>query len=212
MQDYHKYIFILNNDVIIDSVNVQNLKTSLRKNNADIAGPVLYFDNSKNEDIWACGGFIRKFNFEIRGIDDILQEIPYEVQYIPAAAVIFTKSVWEKIGGFSEKYFLGYEEAEICIKAKRLGKKVIAVPSSFGLHKVGMSKSGNSDRYLYNYYRSKIIFAKFYIGNFIGSLLIYPITFFESILIEPRRFFIWIKVFQHEFINKPFVHESLPLN
>ena len=73
LQDYHKYIFILNNDVIIDSVNIQNLKTSLRKNNADIAGPVLYFDNSKNEDIWACGGYIRKFNFEIRGINDILK-------------------------------------------------------------------------------------------------------------------------------------------
>ena len=40
--------------------------------------------------------------------------------------MMFSRSHFNKIGGFDEDYFLFFEETDFCIETKKIGKKLIS--------------------------------------------------------------------------------------
>jgi len=56
-----------------------------------------------------------------------------------AASMLVRKSLFDKIGGFDTRLPLGYEDAEICLRAWIHGWKTIYVPSAICWHRVGSS-------------------------------------------------------------------------
>jgi GT2 family glycosyltransferase len=75
---------------------------------------------------------------------------PIEVEAAYGAALLIKKSLFEKVGGFDEKYFLYYEDIDLCRKLKKIGKKIFYFPNVEIIHLVGGSKS-NQNRYNLNY-------------------------------------------------------------
>ena len=65
-----------------------------------------------------------------------------EVSYVSGADLMIRKDTFEFVGGFDEKYFMYFEETDLCyqIKKKRIGK-VICSPKSKIIHLVGQSSS-----------------------------------------------------------------------
>lgn len=78
--------------------------------------------------------------------DDIAVESVY------GTCMMIKKSIFEKVGGFNEKYFLYYEDLDLCRKINNLGLKVYYCPTAKISHVLGGSEDGinigNSNRFL----------------------------------------------------------------
>lgn len=61
--------------------------------------------------------------------------------YIPGAAMFVSKKIFEKIGMFDEKYFLYFEDADFCVRARRAGFKLTVGPDAIIHHNPSSSTS-----------------------------------------------------------------------
>ncbi len=57
-----------------------------------------------------------------------------EVDWISGSIMLFKKSFWINVGGFNEKYFLYWEDADFCLKAKKIGCKIYLLPDAKAWH------------------------------------------------------------------------------
>lgn len=64
---------------------------------------------------------------------------PDEVEVISGACVMVCREVFEKIGGFSEDYFMYAEDLDLCYKIRRAGRKNYYVPEVTVIHFGGTS-------------------------------------------------------------------------
>jgi len=124
------YIFLLNNDATIEKNTLSKLIESSKKEEADIFSPVIY--NRENK-IWFAGGKIKWLQMKATHESQILNH-PYETDYISGCAMLVKKEVFKKIGLFSEDYFLYYEDADFCVRARKNGFKCIIIPSAKSIH------------------------------------------------------------------------------
>jgi N-acetylglucosaminyl-diphospho-decaprenol L-rhamnosyltransferase len=53
-----------------------------------------------------------------------------DVDWLQSSCVILRKSLWNKIGGLNEDYFLFMSDVEICHKAWEWGKRVVYYPEA----------------------------------------------------------------------------------
>jgi hypothetical protein len=59
---------------------------------------------------------------------------PSEVEMVPGACLMISREVFERIGRFSEDYFMYTEDADLCYKARAGGWKTYYVPEAVVVH------------------------------------------------------------------------------
>lgn len=165
LTEEHHSIFILNNDTIVIEGALDYLRDTLGSDGVGAVGPCMPYASMPNK-IWACGGYIEKRKVRIGGLQP-KNNYPYEVDYLPGAAILCRTDLWRKIGGLNEVYFLAYEEAEFCLEIRKHGFKVMVDPRSVILHKVGMS-SQRKPEYFYNGIRNQLTLSKYLYGKSAG--------------------------------------------
>ena len=163
------------------------------------------YTNHPNK-IWACGGIINKLRLSVGGIQPKTQQ-PYEVDYLPAAAILCRSDLWKEIGGFNEEYFIAFEEAEFALEIKKRGFRVMADPRSVILHTVGMSNQ-ISPKYYYNSIRNRLIFSKYLYGKKIGfvyAMIITTLSFLNARSLKNfiQRIKLWTKAISDDFNKIP---------
>ena len=72
---------------------------------------------------------------------------------------LFRKDAIEKAGYFNKKYFVYYDDTEICIKMRKLGYKNVYVPSAKVWHNCKVNVTSTPFT-AYHFMRSKVIFMK----------------------------------------------------
>jgi GT2 family glycosyltransferase len=80
---------------------------------------------------------------------------PIKVECVFGAAILISKILFEKLDGFDEKYFLYYEDIDLCKRINKLGKQIYYYPNVTIKHIVGGVKS--SKKYDLNY-KSSVIY------------------------------------------------------
>lgn len=89
---------------------------------------------------------------------------PVEVDCVFGAAMLISRDLFKKISGFDEKFFMYYEDIDLCRRIIELGLKIIYYPMVEIKHIVGGTKSKNKYRLnlessiKYNGYFKSIIF------------------------------------------------------
>jgi len=170
------YVVILNNDTEVDENLVSNLIKSFR-DNIGIVSPKIYFakgyefhkdrykENEKGKVIWYAGGIIDWENVIgiHKGVDEVDKgqfNSSMETEYATGCCMMVKAQVFEKIGFLDDKYFLYYEDADFCIRARNNNFKVIFEPSGLLWHK-NASSAGGSGSSLQDYYitRNRLIFG-----------------------------------------------------
>ena len=144
-----EYLFFLNPDTEIEKPIFDEL-LKFYEENADvgIVGPKLLMGNGevqasvrKLPTVWGA------FKEYILGTKFAYSEYipngnePVEVEMVYGAAMLIKKDLFEKVGGFNEKYFLYYEDVDICKKIQKTGKKVYFYPGVSIKHLVGATRS-----------------------------------------------------------------------
>ncbi len=72
---------------------------------------------------------------------------PTEVEAVLGAALLMKKELFEKVGGFDRRYFMYFEDLDLCRKVRRLGLRVVYDPEAEFIHKVGSSYNENKIRW-----------------------------------------------------------------
>ena len=156
------YIFILNNDVILERDVLGRLITAMESmpNCAACQPLVTYFDNPNT--IWSAGtemyfGYPRLFEKgkKIQQIDS--QEPPFG---LVGCAILFRTDAIKKIGIFDESLFLLQEETDWCMRAMKMGFRLIVVNSAVAYHKVSLTLGSFSRKYLYYLGRNWLLVGK----------------------------------------------------
>jgi GT2 family glycosyltransferase len=191
----HRSVLLLNNDTVVLSDAVHLLRQLLDSEQVGACGPCMPFASNPDQ-IWACGGFIDKFTLSIGGLKKIAQCEPYDVDYLPGAAILCRLDVWDMVWGLPEKYYLGVEEAEFALRIKQLKFRIMVHPGAKILHKVGMS-SDIQPMYIYNGIRNRIKFGIFIWGTWLGFFLGVAWSLYV-VKDTPRGFALWSRAVSDE--------------
>lgn len=113
------------------------------------------------------------------------QKEPLAVDWVSGSIMLIRKTLWKKIKGFDEKYFLYWEDADFCMRAKLLGSKVFLLPQVVAYHQSSASVGRNNPEKIYYSIRNNRYFLYKY-SSFLGKLLLH----IESIL------FVIVKTFR----------------
>ncbi|MFV2083614.1 hypothetical protein [Micromonospora sp. LOL_021] len=70
---------------------------------------------------------------------------PSKMVYAAGHSLLVTRRAWQDLGGFSEDFFLFYEEADIALRAARLGIPTTVVPDLAVQHVGGVATGATAD-------------------------------------------------------------------
>lgn len=170
------YVIVLNNDVVLDKNFIRELILSAEKENG-IISPKIYFakgfeyhkDRYKKEDLgkvfWYAGGQMDWKNVigSHIGVDEVDRgqfDSKCETEYATGCCMLISKEIFKSVGAFDKKYFLYYEDNDLCQRAKAKGFKVFYEPKSVIWHK-NAGSAGGSGSVLQDYYitRNRLLFG-----------------------------------------------------
>ncbi len=132
LEKFADYVFLLNNDAILEKNALSELINIAEKNEKNgIVSPVILRPNNSN---WFAGGKIRWFRMRNEHIFKIKKLEPYETEFASGCAMLVRKEVFRDIGLFSEEYFLYYEDIDFSWRVRQKGFKILVVPNAKIIH------------------------------------------------------------------------------
>lgn len=146
-----EYVFLLNPDAeLTQSALSQMLLTAHKWGNRCIVAPSLL--NSDQTPQASCYrpqtifNALKEYWLGIKGAYSKYLPSGRKAQVVHAAvaaAWLIHRSVWEELGGLSDKYFLYFEDLDMCDRASRAGISVIYDPAAKVMHAHGVSSRTN---------------------------------------------------------------------
>jgi GT2 family glycosyltransferase len=137
-----------------------------------VVGCKLYYGDGRT--IQHAGGILRPpqaipDHYGVNQPDDGQWDQPRDVDYVTGAAMAVRKTVLDQIGLLDEGYFLYFEEADLCWRAKKAGYRVVYEPGATAVHfESALSKRG-SPFYLTQFHTGR---WRFLLKHYPGSQLL----------------------------------------
>lgn len=138
------YVLLLNNDTVVDRDFLTELVTVAEADEkVGIAGGKVYYYDNQNK-LQTVGGKVNWWFGRISHFgdqEDVGQfDRMVERDFLYATSMLIKVEVIEKISLLDATFFFGIEEYDYCTRAKRVGFKVVYVPTSRVWHKAGASR------------------------------------------------------------------------
>ena len=142
-----EYLFFLNPDSeLLEGTVEKLLEYSIDKNDLGIVAPQLIKDDSLIQPsvrkLPTLRGAIKEY--WLGKVNSFEQYVPSEkdatqVECVYGGAILIQKEIFERINGFDERYFLYYEDLDLCKKMNERDLKVIYYPEAKVKHSIGGS-------------------------------------------------------------------------
>lgn len=189
LADGAEYVFILNNDTVVDRDFLNPLVEVIEKDEQiGIVSGMIYnyalphtiqyagrYTDFYTGNPYAIGsGMIDKGQFKALR----------EVQCAAGAAMLVRSDVLREVGMFNENFFMFSEESDLSIRAKEAGYKIVCVSESKIYHKIGASICKNPSQGVFYSLRNRIWIERMYASKF--QYLIFNLYFWFYLL--PRIF------------------------
>ena len=101
---------------------------------------------------------------------------PEPVPWVSGAALCCRRSTWDAIGGFDEKFFLYYEDVDLCLRASQAGWEVWHTPEAVVSHQSGASFNGNLDFQKHVYFKNQ----RYFFQKNCGPLTVFFLLLFQK--------------------------------
>jgi len=145
------FVLLLNNDTVVDTDLINGM---LRPFEADatvgITGPKIYYFDPPDQ-IWFAGGelFLARGvsrHIGIRETDRGQFDEQRVVDYVTGCALMARREVFELAGFLDPSYVAYYEDADLCMRARRAGFSIVYAPEGKVWHKISASTGGQVSR------------------------------------------------------------------
>jgi len=139
-----EYLLLLNNDTEVDPLFLDELiKASSLSPRTGILVPSIFFYYEPNL-LWFGGDTNVAWSKMNKGITSSLfkEELPSEAQdprslsFASGCAMLMRTEALKEVGGFDERFFLYFEDADLSFRFRKAGWDILWVPTSHILHKV----------------------------------------------------------------------------
>jgi GT2 family glycosyltransferase len=138
-----EWILLLNDDAVVEpSCLVRCVEEARSDPTVAAVGPAVVFEE-RPDTIWFAGGrhsdgFLYTRH---RGLGRTLDELPEtsDTDYIAGCCLLVRAAAWTALGGFREDFFLYYEDAEWCLRARDAGWRCRYLGEVLCRHRVGGS-------------------------------------------------------------------------
>jgi hypothetical protein len=155
------YLFLLNNDTVVDpDVLGPLVALSEMDPSVGVVGPKMLYHGQPNT-VWAAGGRIDASGNSMlldEGTPDTPGGEPRDVDFVVGCGLLVRRDVLEKIGLLDERFFLYYEESDLCARARGAGYRVVSHPGARLWHKVSRSTGADSEVTLYYMRRNVLLY------------------------------------------------------
>lgn len=157
--DTAEVVVLLNPDVVLAPGALAALTDALADDpHIGIAGAKLWYPDG--DTIQHAGGYITHpqalpGHYGIGQTDSPEYDIPRDVEYVIGAATALRRSMLDEIGLLDEGYFLYFEDADLCARARRAGYRVIYWPATTGIHVESATAAKGSFGYLHRFHSGR---------------------------------------------------------
>ena len=152
------HILFLNNDVAAFQPGWLEAMLGHCQGAVTVTGAVLLYPDSKIQHAGIGLGLLGGADHAYRGLGwrtSVLLRNPgencelictREVTAVTAACLLIQRSAFDTLGGFDEEFAVGFNDVDLCLRARRAGGKVLLVADAVLMHEESQSR-GTADRH-----------------------------------------------------------------
>lgn len=159
-----RYFCVMNPDIRLNSNPFSALLACLRVSSVGVVAPLVLGEDGGVEDSARRFPSPLKILCKVfgggRGPTYVIDDVPIYPDWVGGMFMLFPRRMFEKLGGFDERYFLYYEDVDICARLRLLGHEVVLCPQAKVTHYAQRS-SHRSFKYLCWHLRS---LARFFLS------------------------------------------------
>src|SRR5579859_3091178 len=164
LRDGAEFVLLLNSDTEVSADLLRELVNAAEADRTiGMLGPKIYYHEQANV-IWSAGGTLSRYgepgHLRVDELDEPSGDRIQDVDYVTGCALLVRREVIEKIGLLDERFFIYFEEAEWCSRARRAGFRVVYVPRATMWHKIRMHARVHSRRYVYLMARNRLLYLR----------------------------------------------------
>ena len=165
-----KILLFLNPDTKLLSGNVMDLIMAFHDPSVGVVSPQLITTWGEVQE-WSVGyeltlaEILRNNLGFVRSKKLWKKDVATQPDWTSGAALAITKDLFEEIEGFDEKFFMYFEDVDLCKRVREKSLKIITLPTIKVLHLCGQSSSSATQQKNY-YYASQDYYFKKHFGRF----------------------------------------------
>lgn len=170
-----EYVVLLNNDALVEEGFFESLEEFLDGNpRTGVAGPRIVDDEgnlqlSARKELSFISGFLGRTSLLTRLFpkNSLVKRLfpaaqnptgPTTVDWVSGACMILRRRTLEEIGLFDERFFMYFEDADLCRRAWEAGWLVYYLPQIEILHHSGVST--RKPRYIWHFHKSAFLYHR----------------------------------------------------
>ena len=142
-----EYLVFMNNDIQVIAENwVEEMLYYAEQDDIAAVGGLLLYPNGSVQHagvVLGCRGtadhVLRHAPAESDGNAGSLS-CAREVSAVTAACMMLRRSLFDQLGGFNEHYFTAYQDVDLCLELRRLGKRNLFTPQAVFFHHESYSR------------------------------------------------------------------------
>lgn len=82
----------------------------------------------------SAGGYVDRQRTRIGHLTAPLSQEPYPVDWVDGGCMLLRREAIRAVGGLDERYFMYYEENDLCHRMRRAGWQVVVAPKALAVH------------------------------------------------------------------------------
>lgn len=167
-----KYILFLNSDTLVKNDSLEKMAVFMRQHHeiGALNPLLLHPDGSRQKNYF--GDFQTLTSVILRKFNNKLEKNKKFFFYprITGAAMMIRKDLFESVGGFDEKFFMYFEDEDLCRRLINSGKKNAVLTTARIIHLEGRSSSTYNNRKRM-YYQSQNYYWRKHKGLFLEMVM-----------------------------------------
>ncbi|MFN8140613.1 MAG: glycosyltransferase family 2 protein [Fimbriimonadales bacterium] len=171
-----KLLMPLNSDTVVKPGAIKQLIEFMNQNvNVGIVGPKLLNPDGSLQ--YSCRKFptpaaalfrntpLGKFFPNTRFVKEYLMtewkhDEPMDVDWVSGAAFVMRRELYDKIGGFDERFFMYMEDVDLCMRTHSASYRVVYFPVPTITHAIGRSTDRMPQKMIRQFHSSMFLFYK----------------------------------------------------
>jgi N-acetylglucosaminyl-diphospho-decaprenol L-rhamnosyltransferase len=151
------FFCVLNPDIRLSANPFPDLLRELAASRVGVAAPLIVNSSGQTEDsarrFPTPQSLLKKALRLERALDYAAPQAPFSPEWTAGMFMLFHRDIFEKMRGFDERYFLYYEDIDLCARLRLAGYDVRVVPSVRATHDA-QRRSHTDPRYMLWHLRS----------------------------------------------------------
>ncbi len=169
------YVFLLNNDTTVEPDALGALVEAAEADpRYGLLTPIIYYFDTPDE-AWFAGSkmdLTRGAAYHDNSRVPARTERPCEIPWASGCAMLVRAELIQQLGGFDDRYFLNWEDVDLSLRVRKMGKTIGLVPAAKIYHKVGRSFATAKGTGYYYYVRNNLLLLSIHGGRKPGRAIL----------------------------------------